>query len=197
MPLFECQKCGRVSNTSSTSPRCTDKKCSSPDVVCVTESRMVELEEMQTKAKFEAQTRINTERMNKNDNSLESVAKEAMEMVKQKAAVRNNSDDDFDAELVKIARRMGKIYALNALAQGKMIDVEGKHADIVGEVMQSLKESNENMADALADVKAQEIEQHTQDVDQQKGDIVTQIVQFAKENPEVVKNLFESLKKSD
>jgi len=158
---------------------------------------MVELEEMQTKAKFEAQTRINTERMNKNDNSLESVAKEAMEMVKQKAAVRNNSDDDFDAELVKIARRMGKIYALNALAQGKMIDVEGKHADIVGEVMQSLKESNENMADALADVKAQEIEQHTQDVDQQKGDIVTQIVQFAKENPEVVKNLFESLKKSD
>lgn len=175
MRVFECGKCGKQFNSSLENPRCTDRACSSTKTVMLEEEKQ----------------HVPTDKMTQ---FLERLMERVEEKIEEKKKTMA-SDNEFDAELVTIARRMGKIYALNALGQGKMLDVEGKHANIISDVLTSLKESNENMADSLAQRSEIAADQRNE-LDQTKNeDPISQILEFAKNNPELAKQAAESLLK--
>ncbi len=187
--LFVCEKCGKNFNSySAKDPRCTDPHCSSTRVHAVEMTgAAAELGDYI----YKNQLKTDTQRQTTMDTAMEKLIETIDERIK-----KQSFNDEFDAELVKIARRMGKIYALNALAQGKMLDAEGQHAGIISDVMTSLKESNENMANALADVQSQDIEATSEQISKE-NDPIKQILDFASKNPDAVKEFMNSFKKTD
>lgn len=164
--LFECMKCGHIMNSTSTKPRCS--KCNS-----------VHLEIYDALAKVE--------------NTIKPTTEPILSITDKDFKSKMNSRilDHFD--------KMSSIQLLNAMSQGivtKSPAAQEQENKMAGDIIDSLKQSNETLVDSLADKQSEE-QQAQQAQLEQKPDEMGQIIEFAKNNPDIVKQFLGNLDKKE
>lgn len=110
------------------------------------------------------------------------------------------SDKDFkgkmNGRILDHFDRMSGIQILNAMSQGivtKSPAVAEQDNKMVSNIIDSLKMSNETLVDSLAE-KQQETQQAQTE---QKPDEMAQIIEFAKNNPDIVKQFLGNIDKKE
>ena len=90
--------------------------------------------------------------------------------------------------------KMSSIQLLNAMSQGIVTNspkVQEQNNEMAAGIIDSLKQSNETLVDSLAEKQAEEQLQNNE----QKPDEMAQIIEFAKSNPDIVKQFLGKLDK--
>jgi len=104
---------------------------------------------------------------------------------------------EMEKEMLRHFRRLSMIQTMNAMSQGfvmKNPEVSKQENELAGKIIDSLKESNETLVDSLAEkqVESQEVAIKQTNANTQ-SDTIAYLVNFAKENPELVKEAIKQI----
>ena len=167
--LFQCSKCNHIMNTTSTKPRCS--KCNSVHLELYNPLEAVEKAVLPIETSTEETMPVNKKRFS--------------ELMNARIL------DHFD--------KMSSIQLLNAMSQGivtKSPKVQEQENKMSKDIIDSLKQSNETLVDSLADKQTEEQQAQLAQLEQ-KPDEMSQIIEFAKNNPDIVKQFLGNIDKKE
>lgn len=187
MTLYECGKCARQFTSNAATPRCTDRDCTSTNVKIIEETVSGAIENDGERI---IQIKNDIHKGKSLENTMCKIVDMIDEQMKNKTQ-KTDSMDQFDNILVEHARRLSRIQLLHAMTYGGHTPETQREANTaLSQIIDSLRKSNESLVDSLATASTEQTAAETeiaQNVHTQQNDPIQQILKFAGENPEAVK----------